>query len=79
MDRDKWLSTANRSRCAEFGRAVGEAVTVAEMPSTEHDEGHDVVLLDTAGRLHVDDELMGELEAIQPRCVRIGFCWSLTP
>ncbi|MGB0325640.1 MAG: signal recognition particle protein, partial [Phycisphaerales bacterium] len=29
------------------------------------DEGHDVVLLDTAGRLHVDDELMGELEAVR--------------
>lgn len=26
--------------------------------------GFDVVLVDTAGRLHVDDELMGELEAI---------------
>ena len=27
--------------------------------------GHDVVILDTAGRLHIDDELMGELEAIR--------------
>ena len=27
--------------------------------------GFDVVIVDTAGRLHIDDELMGELEAIQ--------------
>jgi signal recognition particle subunit SRP54 len=29
--------------------------------------GHNVVILDTAGRLHVDDELMGELEEIKRR------------
>ena len=53
-------------RCAEFGRAVGEAVTVCRNAiNRARDEGHDVVLLDTAGRLHVDDELMGELEAIR--------------
>jgi signal recognition particle subunit SRP54 len=27
--------------------------------------GHDVVIVDTAGRLHIDDELMGELVAIK--------------
>ncbi len=27
--------------------------------------GYDVVMLDTAGRLHVDDELMGEVEAVR--------------
>jgi signal recognition particle subunit SRP54 len=31
-------------------------------------KGHDVVLLDTAGRLHVDDELMRELEQIHAAC-----------
>jgi signal recognition particle subunit SRP54 len=29
---------------------------------------HDVVILDTAGRLHIDDQLMRELEEIQSRC-----------
>ncbi len=29
------------------------------------DEKHDLLILDTAGRLHIDDALMGELEAIQ--------------
>jgi signal recognition particle subunit SRP54 len=28
-------------------------------------EGYDVVLLDTAGRLHIDDELMAELKAVR--------------
>jgi len=28
-------------------------------------EGYDVLLLDTAGRLHIDDELMGELKAVK--------------
>jgi len=28
-------------------------------------EGYDVLLLDTAGRLHIDDELMAELEAVK--------------
>ena len=28
-------------------------------------EGYDVVMLDTAGRLHVDDELMAEVAAVR--------------
>jgi signal recognition particle subunit SRP54 len=28
-------------------------------------QGYDVVLLDTAGRLHVDDQLMGEMKAVE--------------
>ncbi len=30
--------------------------------------GHDVLLVDTAGRLHIDDELMAELQALQALC-----------
>ncbi len=30
--------------------------------------GHDLVILDTAGRLHVDEELMSELEEIKKAC-----------
>lgn len=33
--------------------------------SRGRDHGYDVVLLDTGGRLHVDDELMSELEDVQ--------------
>ncbi len=29
------------------------------------DHGNDIVILDTAGRLHIDEELMGELEAVK--------------
>ncbi len=31
-------------------------------------DGHDVVILDTAGRLHVDEELMAELKRIVKKC-----------
>lgn len=30
-----------------------------------HEQGFDVILLDTGGRLHIDDELMGELVAVK--------------
>ena len=39
-------------------RAVGAVTSAREM-------GYDVVLVDTAGRLHIDEELMGELNAIR--------------
>jgi signal recognition particle subunit SRP54 len=34
--------------------------------------GCDTVLLDTAGRLHIDETLMAELKAIQARCPAVG-------
>jgi signal recognition particle subunit SRP54 len=45
----------NRDPVAIAERAVAEARTLL----------HDVVILDTAGRLHIDEELMQELEAIK--------------
>ncbi|MDA1008704.1 MAG: signal recognition particle protein [Planctomycetota bacterium] len=52
-------------QCAAYGKAVGVAVSVA-MRAHKHarSEQFDVLLVDTAGRLHVDDALMSELEAI---------------
>ena len=66
-------------------RKIGEQFAVPVFPSNEemdpvqicrearvaaHQEGYDTLLLDTAGRLHIDDELMAELsrikEAVQP-------------
>jgi signal recognition particle subunit SRP54 len=44
--------------------AVKIAVRSIEQAETQH---LDVIVLDTAGRLHIDDELMGELEAIKTR------------
>jgi len=41
-----------------ISRAVGAVKNAREM-------GYDVVLVDTAGRLHIDEELMGELKAIR--------------
>ena len=66
-------------------RKIGEQLAVPVFPSNDgmdpvqicrearvaaHQEGYDTLLLDTAGRLHIDDELMAELlrikEAVQP-------------
>ncbi|MCL4163338.1 UNVERIFIED_CONTAM: hypothetical protein GTU68_008797 [Idotea baltica] len=49
-----------------------DAVQIAKRAMTQAKlSGYDVVMLDTAGRLHVDDELMAEVEAVrdaaQPR------------
>lgn len=58
-------------KCDEYGKAVGVAVKVCQNALKEAREQEvDVLILDTAGRLHVNDELMGELRqvntAIQP-------------
>ena len=48
------------------------AVSIAKRAmKTGAREGHDVVLLDTAGRLHVDDELMAECAAVRDAAVPI--------
>ena len=39
--------------------------TVKEALKYARDYGHDFMILDTAGRLHIDEELMGELERIK--------------
>jgi signal recognition particle subunit SRP54 len=52
-------------RCAEYGKAVGAAVGVCRRGIERgRKENFDAVILDTAGRLHVNDELMKELESI---------------
>ncbi len=52
-------------KCAEYGKAVGVAVQVAMRALTRARElGVDTLILDTAGRLHINDELMGELQKL---------------
>ncbi len=52
-------------KCAEYGKAVGVAVKVARNAvKAARKEGVDVVLLDTAGRLHINDDLMNELRQV---------------
>jgi signal recognition particle subunit SRP54 len=52
-------------KCAEYGKAVGVAVQVCRNAIKEaRKKGVDVLILDTAGRLHVNDELMGELQQV---------------
>ncbi|MDX2131697.1 MAG: signal recognition particle protein [Planctomycetota bacterium] len=53
-------------KCAAYGKAVGVAVQVAGRAFDEaKKQGVDVLILDTAGRLHVNDELMGELARVK--------------
>jgi signal recognition particle subunit SRP54 len=42
------------------------------------DHGHTLVILDTAGRLHIDEEMMAELEAIRAASGRRRSCWWST-
>lgn len=52
-------------KCAEYGKAVGVAVQVCRNAlAAARKQGVDVLILDTAGRLHVNDELMGELQQV---------------
>ncbi|MBL9032155.1 MAG: signal recognition particle protein [Phycisphaerae bacterium] len=52
-------------KVAAYGKAIGAAVTVAQHALTAaRKAGVDTLILDTAGRLHVNDELMNELSAI---------------
>jgi signal recognition particle subunit SRP54 len=56
---------AEPDKCAEYGKAVGVAVGVCKRALAEARKAKaDVVILDTAGRLHINDELMAELDAV---------------
>ncbi|MFT3686458.1 MAG: signal recognition particle protein [Phycisphaerales bacterium] len=53
-------------KSAEYGKAVGVAVGVCQRAvAIARQKNIDTVILDTAGRLHVNDELMGELDAVR--------------
>ena len=62
---------AEPEQCAEYGKAVGVAVKVCKHAFDKAKKtGVDVLILDTAGRLHINDDLMNELRgvnhAVQP-------------
>ncbi len=49
-----------------FEMGQGDPVKIAKKAiSHAKDYGHDIVILDTAGRLHIDEQLMGELKNIK--------------
>ncbi|MCA9278861.1 MAG: signal recognition particle protein [Phycisphaeraceae bacterium] len=53
---------AEPDKCTEYGKAKGVAVGVCQRALSEaRRKGIDTLILDTAGRLHIDDELMSEL------------------
>ena len=52
-------------KVAEYGKAVGAAVKVCTNAlKSARAQGVDVLILDTAGRLHINDELMNELRQV---------------
>ncbi len=56
---------AEPDKVAEYGKAAGVAVGVCRRAVAEAKKRSvDVVILDTAGRLHIDDALMAELAAV---------------
>ncbi|HJN79577.1 MAG TPA: signal recognition particle protein, partial [Phycisphaerales bacterium] len=53
-------------KCAAYGEAVGVAVEVCQRAvRVARNERYDVLLVDTAGRLHIDEPLMKELQSVQ--------------
>ena len=63
-------------KVAEYGKAVGAAVKVCQNAVKKaREQDIDVLILDTAGRLHINDELMGELRkvsnAVQPHHIML--------
>ncbi len=57
---------AEPDKCDEYGKAVGVAVGVCQRAVKEARKiNADFLILDTAGRLHINNELMGELEAVR--------------
>ncbi len=57
---------AEPNKIAEYGKAVGAAVTVCRNAlQAARDRGCDVLILDTAGRLHINEDLMNELRQVE--------------
>lgn len=57
---------AEPDKVAAYGKAVGAAVTVCQNGVRQAMKlGVDTVILDTAGRLHINDELMNELAGVK--------------
>ncbi len=52
-------------KVAAYGKAMGVAVGVCQRAvEAARKQGIDTVILDTAGRLHINDDLMGELQGV---------------
>ncbi len=55
-----------KDKVAAYGKAVGVAVQVCQRAlEAARKAGVDVLILDTAGRLHINEELMGELHQVK--------------
>ena len=66
-------------RCIEHG-TQDPVKTALEAVERARYLGRDVLIIDTAGRLHIDQELMDELQsASRKMCIRRKSCWWSTP
>jgi len=53
-------------KCSEYGTATGVAIGVCKRGVAQaRKDKSDIVILDTAGRLHIDEDLMRELRGVQ--------------
>ena len=65
---DQLKIVGEKAGAAVFERGQGNPVEIAqEGIKYSKDNGYDVVIIDTAGRLHIDDTLMEELEQIKQK------------
>jgi signal recognition particle subunit SRP54 len=62
----------------EEGTAAKPADIAVRGVKAARDAGAAVAILDTAGRLQIDETLMAELEEIKRRTNPVGFYWSRT-
>jgi len=68
-DRGSVAFHGEADKTGAYGQRVGVAVEVCRRGiEAARAAGEDVVILDTAGRLHVNDALMDELEAVRRAC-----------
>ena len=62
-----------------FEKGTADPVEIArEAIKLAKDQGYDYVLLDTAGRLHIDEELMDELKRVKAEIKPVKLPWRQT-
>ena len=62
--------------CSPWERITSLAEIAQNAIAYAEKNGHNVVILDTAGRLHVDEDMMAELAGDQRNCdMCIRHCW----
>ena len=76
--RNNWRCSAQQIGVATLPVVAGQKpVDIARRAlDTARKEVFDIVILDTAGRLAIDDELMAEAAAVRDAAIRMKAFWS---